>query len=98
MDDGYIKVRDLLDFCANQKDHSITPNDIMRMNQVGWISVKDRLPKGECIAYSRKYGEMMMGYIGETDESDTRYCCDSNTEWLGDVTHWMPLPEPPKEG
>ena len=63
-----------------------------------WISVKDRLPEGECIAYSSKFGEMMMGFIGETDESDTSYCCDSNTEWLGDVTHWMPLPEPPKEG
>lgn len=63
----------------------------------GWISVKDGLPEGECIAYSRKFGEMMMGFIGETDESDTGYCCDSNTEWLGDVTHWMQKPKPPKE-
>lgn len=64
----------------------------------GWISVKDRLPERECIAYSSKFDEMMMGYIGETDKSDTGYCCESNTEWLSDVTHWMPLPEPPKEG
>ena len=34
----YIKVDNLQKYCANQKDHSITPNDFQRMNQIemGW--------------------------------------------------------------
>ena len=34
----YIKVKDLQDFCDNQKDHTITPNDFQRMTQYdfGW--------------------------------------------------------------
>ncbi len=30
----YIKVADLVAFCENSKDHSISPNDFMRMNRV----------------------------------------------------------------
>ena len=34
----YIKVDDLQSYCDNQKDHTITPNDFQRMNQIeiGW--------------------------------------------------------------
>ena len=28
---GYIAIEDLLNYCANQKDHTIDPNDFMRM-------------------------------------------------------------------
>lgn len=66
----------------------------------GWISVKDKekLPKGECIAYSSKFDEMMIGYIGEAQDSDTGYRAENEGEFLYDVTHWMPKPKPPKEG
>lgn len=65
----------------------------------GWISVtdKEKLPKGECIAYSSKFDEMMIGYIGEAQDSDTGYCAENEGEFLYDVTHWMPKPKPPKE-
>lgn len=63
----------------------------------GWISVKDRLPKGECVVYSSKFDEMMIGYIGEAQDSDTGYLAENEGEFLYDVTHWMPLPELPKE-
>jgi Protein of unknown function (DUF551) len=74
-----------------------------------WISVKDRLPEdGQDILYvvrdrgsepyvmrgSRAY-EAGTGYWwcdedGEFDES-------GNEPGFSTVTHWMPLPEPPKE-
>ena len=66
-----------------------------------WISVKDSLPEGECLAVSMKtgpaYKEMLIGYVGESLSWDTGYECESDGEILPNVTHWMPLPEPPKE-
>ena len=58
-----------------------------------WISVKERLPE---------HGQITLCYDdGEMD-------CDQWDEWANvwvghsqrviRVTHWMPLPEPPKEG
>lgn len=40
---GYIGIENLLNFCSNQKDHCITPNDFMRMNRVKI----DERPHGE---------------------------------------------------
>ena len=59
-----------------------------------WISVKDELPKD-------RVGKLV--YCG-TDKSITRMYYDPNNKyWVDtmgfermDVTHWMPLPEPPK--
>ena len=59
-----------------------------------WISVEERLPEGECIAIGWQ-DEMLIGYVYR---SGTGYACESDGEYLMDVTHWMPLPEPPKEG
>ena len=66
-----------------------------------WISVEERLPEGECIAISmvhgqRAYGEMLIGYIGDSEYSSTGYAANSKGEYLDEVTHWMSLPEPPK--
>ena len=101
MADGYIKIRDLLDFCANQKDHSITPNDIMRMNHVGWISVKDRLPATENFVLFTVGERVIYGSYDGKDWYEYEGCWDTDVIYLGPgerVTHWMPLPEPPKEG
>lgn len=64
-----------------------------------WISVKDRLPayNRTVLTYSPDMAQTMLvdeyaGYYGEDDD-----------EWYEGwvhrkgVTHWMPLPEPPKE-
>lgn len=42
---GYIGIETLLNFCSNQKDHCVTPNDFMRMNRVKI----DERPHGEWI-------------------------------------------------
>lgn len=58
-----------------------------------WISVKDELPKKECIAIGYQ-NEMIIGWIG--NNGIYGFVCESDGEQLTDVTHWMPLPEPPK--
>jgi len=67
-----------------------------------WISVKEQLPKGECIAIGYQ-NEMIIGYISGdvnlafTGRMGTGFICTNDHETLTHVTHWMPLPEPPKE-
>ena len=67
-----------------------------------WISVKERFPEqgqsviyyfDKCGVYAGKYEkykwpEEAGGHESDCFYSDDGYLCD-------DVTHWMPLPEPP---
>ena len=66
---------------ALEKENGVTVQE--------WISVKDRLPEqGEeaiCIAAD---GDMM---IGKYTEWGWMFPC-----YFENLTHWMPLPEPPK--
>jgi hypothetical protein len=69
-----------------------------------WIPVTEaeNLPRGEVLALnnlkgSYGYHEYLIGYVDENCESDSGYFCESEGEILMNVTHWMPLPEPPKE-
>jgi hypothetical protein len=62
-----------------------------------WISVEDELPKGdyddECIdVYS-----IAMGRITDCTYIDSNYWETYQGDRIYDVTHWMPLPEPPKD-
>lgn len=64
-----------------------------------WISVKDRLPEGftSCIVYRKGiYG----GHFSMLRYSQELGWHFYDSEWgdvtVDDVTHWMPLPEPPK--
>lgn len=70
-----------------------------------WISVKNRLPrvgKNVLIAWKNYSGENFID-IGECYKSSDKqwhfvYCDVDGTTGLDEsqVTHWMPLPEPPK--
>lgn len=67
-----------------------------------WISIKDRLPEfdqtiistdGDYIAittFTKGHGEFNFWQL----LSSGCGCCDTD---MGNVTHWMPLPKPPKE-
>ncbi len=62
-----------------------------------WISVKDRLPEDrkERVLVKIKDANNIIGHPGmDTD----RYMGERWVRWGHNVTHWMPLPEPPKEG
>lgn len=65
-----------------------------------WISVNDRLPKiGEIVLFTgnNKFGNKFIVqrglFDGEVWRCDYGHVLDSSTP----VTHWMPLPELPKE-
>jgi len=69
-----------------------------------WISVKDKLPQdcANILYYERQCGVFKGFYSGgwHTDEDNLGvngggYITDEVSQEL--VTHWMPLPEPPKE-
>ena len=69
--------------------------------QLKWISVEDRLPDVEVLAANfapKTYGykEYIIGYVSP-DWRKGEYYAENDYEILYNVTHWMPLPEPPKE-
>lgn len=69
--------------------------DVNRMPTIDyapkWISVKDRLPMGmQNVLMFIDCRGVMIGYYSPIDK------LWSYEGWLP-VTHWMPLPEPPKE-
>ncbi len=59
-----------------------------------WISVKDESPDTEVLAVGYQ-NEMLIGWVSFHEYDG--YYCDSSDTMLTEVTHWMPLPEPPKE-
>lgn len=72
----------------------------------GWISVNDRMPEDETmvIGYTPVDGYMFVGFHRTYVSAD--YCWSawyivtsmrSTKKITKKVTHWMPLPEPPKE-
>lgn len=59
-----------------------------------WLPVEDALPEyGEYVLFIRKNCEVYVGYYDEknTWNTDYQWFCGEN------VTHWMPLPEPPEK-
>lgn len=64
-----------------------------------WISVKEQLPdSGRNILTVNGHGVIrvmaLWGYAGEK----WKWIEDKKFKYYNDITHWMPLPEPPKEG
>ena len=64
-----------------------------------WIPVEERLPEAEVLAANFQpgtygYTDLIIGYVTSREQG----CFAENEhELLHSVTHWMPLPEPPKE-
>ena len=59
-----------------------------------WISVKDRLPESgkEGVLIALRWGAVDIGWC-----EDGRWSSEFINEYEeGEVTHWMPLPNPPK--
>jgi hypothetical protein len=61
-----------------------------------WISVRDRLPdvRGNFLVVAIEAGK----YIHITLSEFSKYFTMTGRRSYWKVTHWMPLPEPPKEG
>lgn len=64
---------------------------------MNWISVKERLPKENVfvLIYIKPPGQIVVGSRGGNDDwyADAEF---KSENVRGEVTHWMPLPEPPR--
>ena len=67
---------------------------------VKWIPVTERLPElhEEVLVCTEEYGETVLGFamVAVFDGTGWLEAWERKT-YLTAVTHWMPLPEPPKE-
>ena len=66
----------------------------------GWVSVKDRLPNYNGIYLvwrSHYYSGEIEPVVCYFDGQNTWYADFERILHSDDITHWMPLPEPPKE-
>ena len=65
-----------------------------------WISVKDRLPESQAdvlvVAFWHERWQTMMGWHSDMGKK-WRVITPHGEREPGGVTHWMPLPDPPKE-
>ena len=97
----YVYGYTLMDICS-MLDDAPTIGD--------WISVKDRLPEkdGDYLARLRHGGMKVMGFTHDLRKVDDYQFkrkkpgwYEYDSEWgfceRNDITHYMPLPEPPKE-
>ena len=68
-------------------------------NKPRWIPVRERLPKNlASVIVHRKDGGIFIWEYFDTSPTDECWIDDSmNVYSFYDVTHWMPLPQPPKE-
>ena len=63
-----------------------------------WISCKDKMPEDgvNVLIYA---GNRMISLAWYDKDMGYFYICDSDYKYNSlDVTHWQPLPEPPKDG
>ena len=77
----------------------VLPSEAAKMPR--WISVKERLPEDHVrVLVCNDEGKMITAERAEDDWWHT-YCAYDVDRWdaleSGVITHWMPLPEPPKE-
>ena len=101
-DYGYVDVGKLADYANNQAT-GITANEIMRFPRADvqpvnqWISCKDKMPEHgvTVLIYT---GNHMISLAWYDKVMEYFYICDSDYKYNPlDVTHWQPLPKPPKE-
>ncbi|EFN9542138.1 DUF551 domain-containing protein [Escherichia coli] len=67
----------------------------------GWISCSDRMPEDTKMLLAFSQGEIVAAYwnwvVNPIDYKKYRVFTYLSGNILDDVTHWMPLPEPPQE-
>ena len=73
--------------------------DVEKMDKVTWIPCTERLPEdgGQklCTHFCDTCEAMKSPYLVWAAPYNDGWCCDERV--TGKVTHWMPLPLPPKQ-
>ena len=92
----------LCEYALNQKDKSVTPNDIMRFpsaqSEQRWIPVTERLPEeSERYLISAFDGVWRRTTIAQYQPRYKAWTMTGRMAYWK-VVAWMPLPEPYKEG
>lgn len=88
---------------AAYEDTGFTPAEVQQMR---WIPVEERLPEEgkRCLLYTPCDGIICVGFYNGNDNWEHRHkwklvtAMRSTQTLTKKVTHWMPLPQPPKEG
>lgn len=92
-EDYMMAMRSMIDVVGSVEAADVQPVD-------RWISVNERLPeigKSVLIYYPKWDGDEIQVAKLESDRMMFDICGEFNIG-TGVVTHWMPLPEPPKDG
>lgn len=102
LENDLIQSKEYETFWNEEAEEALRRFQVAVANKPRWIPVAEQLPDGEVLAFnalkgSHGYHEYLLGYVGADSESDAGFRCENEGEILMNVTHWMPLPEPPKE-
>ena len=65
-----------------------------------WISVEDKMPEPETeVLCINSMGVKVVGWLfyGMKNKDEKQYVCDAEFVKVVNITHWVPLPEPPKD-
>ena len=88
-------------FCCDKLLHEAA-DAIEELSKPRWVPVTERLPEEHVFVLIRQEDDRMM--VAERVDGDWwyRYFAYDVDRWdeneQGTITHWMPLPEPPKDG
>lgn len=99
---GDAAVQNVLDNLSQQK---LVHRDVLPFSLPatpdGWISCSDRMPEDTKMLLAFSQGEIVAAYwnwvVNPIDYKKYRAFTYLSGNILDDVTHWMPLPEPPQE-
>ena len=82
---------DITIHCETEEEQAKAEAMLRRLH---WTPVKDALPEDgqPCLVYTRQRERFALVYQWEDCDE-----CEINSFDTFDVTHWMPLPEPPEE-
>lgn len=97
-----VVTQEIIDHLAAYEDTGLTPEEFQQMR---WIPVEERLPEEgkRCLLYTPCDRILCVGYYAGKDEWQHRHkwrlvtAMRSTQTLTKKVTHWMPLPQLPKE-
>ena len=89
--------------CSHTTDERLAPDALALIEHIEakvpkWISVKDELPPRELnILAVNGHGRIKILALWKKEDKRWTWIEDSRFTHRNDITHWMPLPEPPEE-